>query len=78
MFATREVKVLEARAVGKKGSHLKMTLQRDRRVFDAIAFRLGHVLENLRPMIDVAFHFERNLYMGVESLQLNVKDIRNS
>jgi hypothetical protein len=47
-------------------------------MFDAIAFRQGHLSETLPQRVDVAFHFERNDYRGVTSLQMNILDIREA
>lgn len=78
VFASREVTVVQRRAVGSDGSHLKLTLREGGRIFDAIAFRQGHLAEALPTRVDVAYQLERNLYMGVETPQLNVQDIRPS
>jgi single-stranded-DNA-specific exonuclease len=76
MLALRDVAVLEARRVGSEGSHLRLRLGEGRRQREAIAFRLGHLAEQLPGRVDVAFHSERNTYQGVETLQLNVQAIR--
>jgi single-stranded-DNA-specific exonuclease len=68
--------VLKKRRVGSEGRHLKLTLGGRDRVFDGIAFRQGERMDSLEPMVDVAFHFERNEYMGIESMQMNVVDMR--
>ncbi len=74
VFASRDASILSRRAVGTEGSHLKLTLKHDGIVFDAIAFRQGHLAEELGDQASVAFHFERNEYLGVETLQLNIVD----
>ncbi len=76
VFGAREVRVVRARPVGRDRSHLKLTLAQGRVLFDAIAFRLGHLWERLPERVDIAFHFEINEYQGVESFQLNVLDLR--
>ncbi len=43
---------------------------------DAIGFRLGDLLPDLPPMVDVLYTFEANEYNGRTSLQLNLKDIK--
>ena len=50
----------------------------ERRMFDAIAFRQGHLSETLPQRVDLAFQFERNDYRGVTSLQMNILDIREA
>ena len=76
MFGTRDVRVLHKRGVGKDRKHLKLMLKREGRMFDAIAFRKGHLEEALPPIIDIAFCIECNVYMGYESIQLNIQEIR--
>ena len=78
VFASRNVGVRQARTVGREGSHLKLTLQAGRNAFDAIAFRQGHWADAMPDRVDVAYRFEINEYMGRNTLQLNVKDIKAS
>ena len=77
-FASSNVKVLGKRKVGKKGAHLKLTLQQDGRVFDAIAFRKGEMYSDLRSSVNVAFKLERSDYWNTPSLELNVVDIKDA
>jgi single-stranded-DNA-specific exonuclease len=76
MLGVKGVQVISSKVVGNNQKHLKLMLKKDGRLFDAIAFRMGHLLEQLPGSIDVAFHIERNVYMGYEKLQLNVQDIQ--
>jgi len=78
IFAAEDVSVVNQRPVGSEGSHLKLTVRDERRMFDAIAFRQGHLSETLPQRVDLAFHFERNEYRGVPSMQLNILDIREA
>lgn len=74
-FVTRDVRVTHSRAVGADGKHLKLTVTDGRLTFDAIGFRLGHLLENLPARVDLLYTFEINEYNGRTSLQLNLKDL---
>ena len=80
VFASRGVTVLEARAVGSDGNHLKLTVSQDKNVFDAIAFRMGAYAARLLrgDRIDLAYTFEVNEWNGKERFQLNAKDIKRS
>jgi single-stranded-DNA-specific exonuclease len=78
IFAAEDVSVVNQRPVGSEGRHLKLTVRDERRMFDAIAFRQGHLSETLPQRVDLAFHFERNDYRGVPSLQMNILDIREA
>jgi single-stranded-DNA-specific exonuclease len=68
--------VIEAKPVGRDSAHLRLTLRHQGRTVDAIAFRQGH--QRLRPgsRVDLAFHAEREVYMGLESVRWNVQAIR--
>jgi single-stranded-DNA-specific exonuclease len=76
VFISRGVKVQSARTVGADAKHLKLSLTDGRFTLDAIGFRLGDLLPNLPPMVDVLYTFEANEYNGRTSLQLNLKDIK--
>jgi single-stranded-DNA-specific exonuclease len=76
VFISRNVKVQSKRTVGADGKHLKLSLTDGRFTFDAIGFRLGDLLPNLPPMVDVLYTFEVNEYNGRKNLQLNLKDIK--
>ncbi len=76
VFCSEHVNVLSRRTVGADGAHLKLTLEQGGRPFDAIGFRLGGLSPELPDQVDVAFRLERNHYLGYETLQLNVVDIR--
>ena len=76
VFISRKVKVQSSRAVGAEGKHLKLSLTDGRVTVDAIGFRLGGLLPNLPPLVDVLYTFEVNEYNGRTSLQLSLKDIK--
>jgi len=77
-FVSRNLKVLRSRALGNEGAHLKMTVTDGRITYEAIAFRQGYWSSNLPPRIDILYAFEKNVYNGKESLQLNVRDLKPS
>jgi single-stranded-DNA-specific exonuclease len=76
VFVTRQARVTRSRAVGKDNAHLKLTVTDGRLTFDAIAFRQGHWLSQLPPLVDLLFAFEVNEYNGRSELQLNVRDLK--
>lgn len=78
VFATFGISVLNAKTVGMEGRHLKMTLEQQDKVFDAIAFGLGDFFLKLTPgaLVDVSYNLEENVWNGRTSLQLRVKDIK--
>lgn len=92
VFLVRDLEVQEARPVGVKQDHLRLTLKcllADNHVkyFPAIGFRLAHLLEDISARaagvrwgdrVDVAFQPEINEWNGNRELQLNLVDVRLS
>ena len=76
VFISRKVKVQSKRTVGADSKHLKLSLTDGHVTVDAIGFRLGDLLPDLPPMVDVLYTFEANEYNGRTNLQLNLKDIK--
>lgn len=76
IFMTRRLRVVDARAVGAKRSHLKLYLSDGRTQRDAIAFRQARRLDDLPGHVDVAYHLELNRWNSRERLQLNVRNLR--
>ena len=75
LFCSRNCRVLRANAVGK-GEHLKLLIGAGNNQLEAIAFRLGALLENLPDYVDIAYTFEINEFNGRSTMQLNVRDIQ--
>lgn len=71
-FLLRGVKVVDRRVVGD--GHLKLRLEADGRIFNAIAFRLAE--RSTDGLLDVAFFPELNVWNNTTTLQLRIKDIR--
>lgn len=69
--ATAEV--VEARAVGADGAHLKLTLAQGGRRIGGIAFREGARAERLKGRVDALFVPSMNRYMGRSEPQLEVR-----
>lgn len=77
-LTTRKVNVFEARTVGMKGKHLKLVLEKNGKVFNAIAFGFGELVTNIAPksQIDIAYVLEENVWNNEKKLQLRIKDIK--
>ena len=73
VFATKQVKVTEARLVGATGKHVKLRVGG----VDAIAFGMGDLYGKLneKPLVDIAYGIDLNVWNGTKKLQLVVKDI---
>jgi single-stranded-DNA-specific exonuclease len=78
LFITRNAAVSNVRQIGAEGKHLRMTLKEGGVVINAVAFFKGEWAENMPEKIDVVYRFELNEYNGYQSLQANIKDIRES
>jgi single-stranded-DNA-specific exonuclease len=78
LIGMRQMRTLNKRRVG--GSHLKMTLERDGRRFDAIGFDLGRaeIIENEHPVWDVVCAPRREYWDGRYRLSLRVVDLQPS
>ena len=63
-----------------EGKHLKLTLQDDNTIIDAIGFNLGELANQyqLGDKIDVVGNLEINNFNNIESVQINLKDLRKS
>ena len=76
-FMSKNVEVIEARPVGRDGSHLKLKLKQNSIEFDAIWFNAS--TDHRSPMtdhqVDVVYQIEDNTWNNHKSLQLKIKDI---
>jgi single-stranded-DNA-specific exonuclease len=77
VLALRGAEVIRSRRVGSDARHLKLTVRAGRRIWDAIAFRQADDVRD-GSRLDLGFLLERNDYLGVPSLQLNVVSLRES
>ena len=76
IFAFKNLKIDSIRSLSE-GKHLKLTLKENNIIVNAIGFNLGNLVDEYRigDKVDVAGVLEINSFNGVESLQINVKDI---
>ena len=79
VFAFRNLKIDSIRALSE-GKHLKLTLRDNHVIINGIGFNLGALAEEYKigDKIDVVGVLEVNSFNGVESLQINIKDIMKS
>ncbi len=78
VFAARNVELYgQPRIVGN--NHLKLKVRKKARVFDAIGFNLGRLMEQLnsgRTHIDIAFSIDEGEYAGEPVPQLKIRDLK--
>jgi len=77
-FLLRNINLDNYRYVGKNQKHLKATFSETNRMFDAIGFNMDMYSSYLKrhQSMDVIFNLEKNIFRNVESIQLNLKDMR--
>ena len=79
IFAFKNVKIDSIRSLSE-GKHLKLTLKDENIVVDAIGFNLGNLADEYKigDKIDIVGTLEITTFNGVESIQINLKDIMKS
>ena len=79
IFAFKNLRIDSIRALSE-GKHIKLTLRDNNNIINAIGFNLGKIAEEYRigDKIDVVGTLEINSFNGVESLQINIKDVMKS
>jgi len=77
-FVTRGVEALEVRKIGRDQTHLKMKLEQNGKIFDAIGFRLADKVDvSAGDTIDIAYTIDENVWNGKTSLQLKIRDLHS-
>ena len=79
LFQISNVKISSIRALSE-GKHLKMSLKDENKFIDTIGFNLGNLSSEypIGTKVDVVGNLEINNYKGMETIQINLKDIRHS
>ncbi len=81
LFASKNVEVVDCRALGSENKHLKLKVtekETSQKPFEAIAFNFGEYSAKIRPgtQVDLAFHLDLNEWNGRQTLQLKVRDMK--
>ena len=77
LFVSKGLKVESVRLLSND-KHLKLSLKDGNVIMNAIGFNLGDKQIRLGDKVDVVYALEINRYNNMESIQLNVKDIKKS
>lgn len=79
MFAFKNLKIDSIRSL-TEGKHIKMTLKDGNAIINSIGFNLGYLANEYRigDKIDMVGTLEINSFNGVDSLQINIKDVMKS
>jgi single-stranded-DNA-specific exonuclease len=76
LLASRRLKVTHKRTIGKDGAHLKLNLADHNCELEAVAFRMGHLVEQIGDYVDAAYRLDLNEWNGVRRLQMVIEDLR--
>ncbi len=80
VFAFKELKIDSIKSLSE-GKHLKLTLKSDKNTYiNAIGFNLGEYVNyyKIGDRVDIAGNLEINSFNGVDSIQINIKDVMKS
>ncbi|MBP5751620.1 MAG: single-stranded-DNA-specific exonuclease RecJ, partial [Treponema sp.] len=82
LFMSRNLPVIDALIMGKgEKQHLKVMVETGRHKWPCLFWNEGERLHRdfeVGDDIDILFHVERNVYNGMETAQLVLKDLRKS
>ena len=73
-FISRDVTVVDYCTVGTDGEHLKLKLRDGDVTWDAIGFKLGNLVNEVTPHLDIVYNLEVDRWGGRETLQLHILD----
>ncbi|GAW92699.1 single-stranded-DNA-specific exonuclease RecJ [Calderihabitans maritimus] len=80
LLACRGIKVVQCREVGKNGEHVKLKLRSGHQEWDSIGFDMewAKELASTSEQVDLAFIPRLNTWNGRRSLQLQLKDVKET
>lgn len=78
LLLARNVALRHYTAVGDEAHHLRLKLEENRIIWDAMAFRQGHWANNMPERIDIVYTPKIEVWNAQEWLRLEVKDMRPS
>ena len=74
VFLSRNVKVAGCRTMGSDGGHLRLKLEQNGMVWDAVAFGFGAHQAEMSAPIDIVYNLELDQWNGKSTLRLNLLD----
>ena len=79
VFAFKNLKIESIRSL-TNGKNLKLSVRDNKNIVNAIGFNLGELSEiyKIGDKVDIAGNLEINSFNGVDSIQINIKDIIKS
>jgi len=76
LFLLQNVRIAAVSRIGAGGRHVRFTVEEDGRRLSGVAFRREEIPVDARGRSDLLFALQENVYRGVRSLQLLLKDAR--
>lgn len=74
VFLSRRLTPFGARTMGADDSHLRFSLRDGGAIWNAVAFRMGHRIGELRGPIDAVYHIKTDYWQGRERQELELID----
>ena len=74
VFLSKRLTPFGARTMGADESHLRLSLRDGGAVWNAVAFRMGHRIGELRGLIDAVYHIKTDYWQGRERQELELID----
>jgi len=73
-FLSQRAEVVDCRAMGSNGEHLRLKLKQGGMVWDGVGFRLGNYLSEVSSHLSIVYNLEVDRWGGEERLRLNIID----
>ncbi|MGE5675303.1 MAG: single-stranded-DNA-specific exonuclease RecJ [Mycobacterium leprae] len=76
VLAVADVAVAGSRVIGREGQHLKLLLQAQGSLKEAVGWNMSVAKPPVKASVRVAFHPEYDTYQGAHNLRLTLKDLQ--
>lgn len=77
IFCIKDFEVVQQRAIGNNKNHLKLTLKKDDKLFEALCWNTSDLGLKEEDKVDVAFLSKLNFFNNNYSVQLEIQDIKS-
>ena len=78
VLLSRAIKVVNCRTMGTTGEHLRLRLEQNGSIWDAVAFSCGENLPEIKSPLDIVYQVELDQWNGRSTLRLNILDFAPS
>lgn len=80
VFMSRGMKVRSMRAIGNGSKHLKLTVEANDKLLEAIAFRRGDLMGKIKEwcLVDIVYHVTLDTWNGNRKVQLKIRDLKEN